>query len=329
MKSQQIQLLLMLALVTLCLAPPSSQAITPYNQDFEGLVQSDPTALEVDGWKVYGNVYDPLGAWLYGYGAFVAPNDGFAFSQIDINQGGIEQGFQQLSVFSDYNNADHANGNIVEANVFQEMPITAADVGKTWKFSFQAKRGNIVAPSTAFAFIKTIDPNNSYATTNFVLVDLSATSVDWDGYSLSLTIDAGLIVGAMPHLFQIGFYNTSTLYESSGNFYDNIVLEIDTVSDVPNTLLPGSDLGQNYPNPFNPSTRIDFSLEKAGSVELSVYDVAGRKVANLHQGSLDAGNHHVTWNGQTDAGAPAPTGRYSYVLRTANGQTSRSMVLLK
>ncbi len=329
MKSQQIRLLLIVALVTLCLAPASSQAITPYTQDFEGLVQSDPLALELDGWKVYGNVFDALGAYLYGYGAFVAPNNGSAFCQIDMNQGGIEQGFQQLSVFSDYENADHANGNIIEANVFQEMPITANDVGKTWKFSFDAKRGNIAGASEAFAYIKTIDPNNGFATTNYIFVDLTATPIEWAGYSLSLAIDVGLIEGAQPQFFQIGFSNTATLYEASANFYDNVVLEIDTVSDVPNTLLSGSALGQNYPNPFNPSTRIDFSLEKAGSVELSVYDVAGRKVASLEQGNLDAGNHHVVWNGKTDAGDPAPTGRYNYVLRTAAGQTARSMILLK
>ncbi len=184
-------------------------------------------------------------------------------------------------------------------------------------------------PALAFAYIKTIDPNNGFATTNYVFVDLTATPIEWADYSLSLAIDVGLIEGAQPQFFQIGFSNTATLYEASANFYDNVVLEIDTVSDVPNTLLSGSALGQNYPNPFNPSTRIDFSLEKAGSVELSVYDVAGRKVASLEQGNLDAGNHHVVWNGKTDAGDPAPTGRYNYVLRTAAGQTARSMILLK
>lgn len=325
MISQQKQLVLAVALVAVCLTPVSSNAITPYSQDFESLIQTDINALAADGWKVFGNVYTPLGVPLYGYGAFIAPNDGAAFCQIDIAQGGVEQGFQQLAVFSDYNNLDHAAGNIIEANVFQEQDILLADVGTTWKFSFETKLGNLLAPSEGFAFIKTIDPGAGYATTNFVVVDLTATPVDWTDYSLMLPIDAGLV----GQFIQIGFYSTATFYESSALFYDNIVFESVVVSAVPDSPIAGIELGQNYPNPFNPSTRIEFSLDKTSSVELTVYDIAGRKVATLHQGSLGAGSHQVNWNGKTDAGAAAPTGRYSYVLRTPEGQTARSMILLK
>ena len=62
---------------------------------------------------------------------------------------------------------------------------------------------------------------------------------------------------------------------------------------------------------------------------MAVFDLAGRRVATLHQGELGAGDHHVTWNGRTDSGAAAPTGLYRYVLKTATGQVSRSMILVK
>ena len=57
--------------------------------------------------------------------------------------------------------------------------------------------------------------------------------------------------------------------------------------------------------------------------------MAGHKIATLHQGSLDAGDHQVTWDGRTDAGLPASSGRYNYVLQTTTGQTARSMILVK
>ncbi len=325
MNSQRTRFMLAVALVAVCLAPAASQAITPYSQDFEALVQTDISALGNDGWVVYGNVYDPLGNWLYGYGTFPAPNNGLAFCQITTGEGGVDQGLQQLAVFSDYENADHANGNTVEANVFQDQTISAADVGTVWKFDFNAKLGNLTGSSTAFAFIKTLDPTAGYATTNLITVDMTTAPIDWAGFSLSLPIDAGL----ENQLIQFGFSSSATLYESSGVFYDNIVWAIDDLSAVPQGRLAGVEMGQNYPNPFNPSTRIDFSLEQAGTVQLTVYDVAGRKVSTLHQGNLGAGDHQVTWNGQTDAGQAAPTGRYSYVLRTASGQIVRSMTLLK
>ena len=76
-------------------------------------------------------------------------------------------------------------------------------------------------------------------------------------------------------------------------------------------------------------TRIKFNLENPSAVELTVYDLAGRRVATLQQGLLAAGDHHANWNGTTDSGTPAPTGRYSYVLKTSSGQVARSMILLK
>ena len=76
-----------------------------------------------------------------------------------------EQGEQQLSVFSDYENADeHLAGNLIEANVFQEQTIGPDDVDKTWVFEFQAKKpafGGVTPPTTALAFIKTIDAGDN------------------------------------------------------------------------------------------------------------------------------------------------------------------------
>ena len=49
----------------------------------------------------------------------------------------------------------------------------------------------------------------------------------------------------------------------------------------------------NYPNPFNPTTKIEFNLQTTGYVEVSIYDLQGRKVANLYNGMLEAKPGHV------------------------------------
>lgn len=313
------------ATALICLSPLAGQAITPYSQDFEMLIQPDTSALGNDGWLVYGNVSDPLGNYLYGYGPFPAPNDGFAFCQIDQNQGGVEQGFQQLSVFSDYNNADHAVGNLIESNVFQEQTVAAADVGDVWSFAFQAKRGNLVAPSTAAAFIKTLDPANGWALTNYISVDMTTIPDTWGGYSLSIPIDASL----SGQIIQFGFVNVATLYESAGIFYDNVEWNVLTTAAPDAATLMNASLAQNYPNPFNPSTRIAFELGRTETVELTVFDLAGRRIATLFSGELGVGEHAMTWDGRTDAGENAAAGQYRYVLKTPAGQMSRSMMLLK
>ena len=196
-----------------------------YQQSFETLVQASPSALGDDGWRVFGNVFDGVtGNYLYGYGPFAAPNGSGAFCDINTGQGGPEQGNQQLVVYSDYNNGDHANGRVIESNVFRERTILAGDVGKTLTFRFDAKRGNLAGSSTARAFIKTLDPNAGFATTNFVTADMTAIPATWGTYEVSFAIDAGLV----GQLLQYGFSNTATNYEGSGVFYDNIATLVTT-----------------------------------------------------------------------------------------------------
>jgi hypothetical protein len=94
--------------------------------------------------------------------------------------------------------------------------------------------------------------------------------------------------------------------------------------------LPGSfALSQNYPNPFNASTIIDYKLEKESPVDLAVYDLGGRKVAQLVGDVQPAGAHSVVWNGQDADGKVVSTGIYFYRLQTNGQSTTKRMVLLK
>lgn len=203
-----------------------SDEVVQYQQNFEALSPSSATALSDDKWLVFGNVFDGAGKYLYGYGSFAAPNGGPAFCAVDTGQGGAEQGAQQFSVYNDYNNQDHAKGYRIEANVFRERRITAADVGTTLTFSFDAKRGNInnaadpLCPCTsaASAFLKTLNPMAGFATTNLVQQNTTDLPTTWTRYSLTLRIDAGLV----NQLVQFGFATTATRFQPSGNFYDNI-----------------------------------------------------------------------------------------------------------
>jgi hypothetical protein len=204
----------------MCFTAAGWAQLSSYSQDFEALNQADTAALENDGWLAFANVFDSGFNYLYGYGVFPAPNNPAApaFSLIAAGEGGASQGAQQLVVFSDYNNTDHAIGNIIEANVFQEWNVDAGDVGTTWNFIFDAKKGDLAGASTALAFIKTLDPNNGYAQTNFITVDMTSIPSTWGTYSLSIAIDNGLA----GQILQIGFLNYASNYEPSGIFYDNI-----------------------------------------------------------------------------------------------------------
>jgi hypothetical protein len=209
----------------LLLAPTASRAaLSTYSQNFEALVQADPAALSNDGWLVFGNVWDPTHTtYLYGYGVFPAPNPGGGFSAIAAGEGGAGQGTQQLNIYSDYNNGDHAVGNQIEANVFREQIVGAADVGTQWKFTYDAKRGNLESPTTAVAFIKTLDPN-TFATITFLTNDMTNVPASWGTYSIVINITPALV----GHILQMGFNTTCSNYKGSGVFYDNINFALDT-----------------------------------------------------------------------------------------------------
>ena len=104
----------------------------------------DPSPPWGVGWIVFGNVSEPDGTFIRGYGTFPAPNGTDGFSSIALDEGGVDQGDQVLVIFSDYGNTgDQMAGNRVEASTFRERTIVAGDVGTTISFSFDAKRGNI------------------------------------------------------------------------------------------------------------------------------------------------------------------------------------------
>ncbi len=55
-------------------------------------------------------------------------------------------------------------------------------------------------------------------------------------------------------------------------------------------------LEQNYPNPFNPETEVKFSVPEWSSVNIVVYDVLGKKIADITEGKYSAGNYSLKWN---------------------------------
>jgi len=85
-------------------------------------------------------------------------------------------------------------------------------------------------------------------------------------------------------------------------------------------------LYQNYPNPFNPNTTINYSLNKASTVSLTVYSVIGKKVATLIESkSENIGTHSVQFNASELA-----SGVYIYQLKTSDGIVlNRLMNLVK
>ncbi|MFC2134449.1 M20/M25/M40 family metallo-hydrolase [Bacteroidota bacterium] len=101
------------------------------------------------------------------------------------------------------------------------------------------------------------------------------------------------------------------------------------LTDVDDYVLPQDfTLFQNYPNPFNPSTKINYEIPEAGNVTLIVYDILGRKVAELVNQFKPAGFYSVEFNPNT-VDTYLSSGIYLYSLNVNGFHQSRKMMLLK
>ena len=86
---------------------------------------------------------------------------------------------------------------------------------------------------------------------------------------------------------------------------------------------------QVVPNPFNPAARVRFSLPLAGSTTVTIYDAAGRLVADLLRAEMPPGDHEVFWDGADLGGRAAPSGIYLVRVRTAHEQIVGKITLVQ
>jgi hypothetical protein len=86
-----------------------------------------------------------------------------------------------------------------------------------------------------------------------------------------------------------------------------------------------------YPNPFNPATNIRMYVPETGSsiVEVSVFDVQGRRVKSLHNGSVLSGWNQWTWHGLSDTGRQVSSGTYFLRALCGANNSVQKMTLIK
>ncbi len=91
-------------------------------------------------------------------------------------------------------------------------------------------------------------------------------------------------------------------------------------------------LAPNVPNPFNPATAVSFVIPAGGArpCELTIFDLAGRRVRVLARGPLAPGLHELRWDGRDDAGRAVASGVYfAHLLVSGFEAQSQKMVLVR
>jgi hypothetical protein len=89
------------------------------------------------------------------------------------------------------------------------------------------------------------------------------------------------------------------------------------------------DIRSSYPNPFAPSTTIELEVGVRASVRLAVYDINGRLVKSIGEGSFEPGIRIFEWDGRDDAGAQAASGVYFLRAESETGHCMSKVVKLR
>jgi len=84
------------------------------------------------------------------------------------------------------------------------------------------------------------------------------------------------------------------------------------------------ELCGNYPNPFNPNTVIRYTLPRANSVNINIFDITGRLVDSLVNEQQTAGRHQVTFFARD-----LPSGIYTVHIIADQHQAKHKMALLR
>ncbi|MBN2565155.1 MAG: choice-of-anchor D domain-containing protein [Candidatus Eisenbacteria bacterium] len=157
------------------------------------------------------------------------------------------------------------------------------------------------------------------------------------------------LAGATPAEYSLSFDGTgspdNTLYEAiltlstrddpsvvGGGDLDDLTVHISAfVTDgtsIPDGVLTLA-LSHGSPNPFSERTALSLTLPASATALVEIYDVAGRVVATLADGSLPAGENRLTWDGVDSQGTRAATGIYFCRAQVGDWKQTTKIVLLR
>jgi hypothetical protein len=85
-------------------------------------------------------------------------------------------------------------------------------------------------------------------------------------------------------------------------------------------------LYNNAPNPFANMTTLRYDISKSATVELRIYDLAGRMIRRIGAGDIPAGSHTLAWDGRDATGKTCSAGIYTAVMTAGGEQASLKMI---
>jgi len=135
-------------------------------------------------------------------------------------------------------------------------------------------------------------------------------------------------IGAYPRIYAMidAEKNITEIHENNNKSWN--ILQKSTITGIQNPdreFVPKDfSLKQNYPNPFNPITKTKYSLPKAETVIIEVFNMLGKHVQTLINKKMPQGEHEISFDGRLMS-----SGIYFYKMKAGNFEQTKKMLLLK
>jgi hypothetical protein len=88
-------------------------------------------------------------------------------------------------------------------------------------------------------------------------------------------------------------------------------------------------LFHNYPNPFNSETTFEFYIPLRTNVKMNIYDLLGKKIRSVLNGTINSGWHSTSWDSKDDLGREVGSGIYIYQLLAGQENQSGKIFLVR
>lgn len=167
---------------------------------------------------------------------------------------------------------------------------------------------------------------------NVDTIDIAQWNFDHTGGDYSTGSSAGLYSGfASVYDIDVSPTEDNILYSQSYFgwsvekwVFDGDLSTIVSVERIAEVIPEHFNLKQNYPNPFNPSTTIEFDVQRAEHITLSIYNLLGQRVATLVNERLNPGSYKATFDA-----SGFTSGVLFYSLEAGNFKATKRMILTK
>jgi hypothetical protein len=110
--------------------------------------------------------------------------------------------------------------------------------------------------------------------------------------------------------------------------YETVYTSYQESASVDNQLVPINFAFSMYPNPFKTQTRIDYAIPYTQKVEITAYDVSGRKVKTIIDKKQKSGYYSEIWCGDDDNGRKVAAGIYFVRIATKENKIQKKIVLV-